>query len=180
MKRIPLYLIFTALLAACASETTKPTQTGAQVEDRTQTSKSNTTPSTENTRPLLPPQQQAVNPLKDPSNVLSKRSVFYEYDSFDVKPEYKTLIEAHGNYLSSNPNAHIFLQGNTDERGSREYNLALGQKRADSVRKMMSVMGAKTEQMESVSFGEEKPRAECHEESCWSQNRRTDIMYQGE
>ena len=72
------------------------------------------------------------------------------------------------------------MQGNTDERGSREYNLALGQKRADSVRKMMSLMGAKPEQMESVSFGEEKPRAECHEESCWSQNRRTDIVYQGE
>jgi peptidoglycan-associated lipoprotein len=177
MKRIPLYLLLTSLLAACANEPSK-TQPGAQVEDRTQMSKS--APTADNTRPLVPPQQQAVNPLKDPSNVLSKRSVFYDYDSFEVKPEYKTLVEAHGNYLTSNPKAKVFLQGNTDERGSREYNLALGQKRADSVRKMMSLMGAKPEQMESVSFGEEKPRAECHEESCWSQNRRTDIVYQGE
>ena len=176
MKRIPLYLLLTSLLAACANEPSK-TQPGAQVEDRTQTSKS---AQTTDTRPLIPPQQQAVNPLKDPSNILSKRSVFYDFDSFEVKPEYKTLVEAHSNYLVSNPKAKAFLQGNTDERGSREYNLALGQKRADSVRKMMSLMGAKPEQMESVSFGEEKPRAECHDESCWSQNRRTDIVYQGE
>ena len=177
MNRIPLYLLLTSLLAACANEPSK-TQPGAQVEDRTQTSKSAQNP--DNTRPLVPPQQQAVNPLKDPSNILSKRSVFYDFNSFEVKPEYKALVEAHGNYLVSNPKAKAFLQGNTDERGSREYNLALGQKRADSVRKMMSLMGAKPEQMESVSFGEEKPRAECHEESCWSQNRRTDIVYQGE
>jgi peptidoglycan-associated lipoprotein len=178
MKRIPLYLLLTSLLAACASEPTKTTQPSAQVEDRTQTSKS--AQATDNTRPLIPSQQQAANPLKDPSNILSKRSVFYDYDSFEVKPEYKAMVEAHGNYLVSNPKAKVFLQGNTDERGSREYNLALGQKRADGVRKMVSLMGAKPEQMESVSFGEEKPRAECHEESCWSQNRRTDIVYQGE
>ncbi len=177
MKRIPLYLLLTSLLAACASEPNK-TQPSAQVEDRTQASKS--AQSGDSTRPLVPPQQQGVNPLKDPSNILSKRSVFYDYDSFEVKPEYKSMVEAHGNYLASHPQAKVFLQGNTDERGSREYNLALGQKRADGVRKMVSLMGAKPEQTESVSFGEEKPRAECHEESCWSQNRRTDIVYQGE
>ena len=177
MKRIPLYLLLTSLLAACASEPNK-TQSSAQVEDRTQTAKS--AQATDNTRPLIPSQQQAANPLKDPSNILSKRSVFYDYDSFEVKPEYKSMVEAHGNYLASHPQAKVFLQGNTDERGSREYNLALGQKRADGVRKMVSLMGAKPEQTESVSFGEEKPRAECHEESCWSQNRRTDIVYQGE
>ena len=74
----------------------------------------------------------------------------------------------------------LLLQGNTDDRGSREYNLSLGSKRAEGVKKMLSVLGAKEEQMEAVSFGEEKPRADCAEESCWSQNRRTDIVYQGE
>jgi len=118
--------------------------------------------------------------LKDPNNILSQRSVFYDLDSFEVKPEYKALVEAHGNYLASNPNAKVFLQGNTDERGSREYNLALGQKRADGVRKILALLGAKEAQVEAVSLGEEKPRAECHEESCWSQNRRTDFVYQGE
>jgi peptidoglycan-associated lipoprotein len=178
MKNISLYLLIAALLGACASDPTK-TQTAAQVEDRTQGQKPPVTPSTTDTRPLIPP-VSTVSPLKDPNNILSQRSVFYDLDSFDVKTEYKAMVDAHGNYLASNPNAKVFLQGNADERGSREYNLALGQKRADGVRKILSLLGAKENQVEAVSFGEEKPRAECHDESCWSQNRRTDFVYQGE
>jgi len=174
MKRFTFILLIASLLSACASETTK-TQPGAQVEDRTKI-----TPPAVDTRPLVPPPAAAVNPLKDPNNILSKRSVFYDYDSFDVKPEYKALVEAHGNYLANNPKAKVFLQGNADERGSREYNIALGQKRADGVRKILSLLGVKDDQVEAVSFGEEKPHAECHEESCWAQNRRTDFLYQGE
>lgn len=175
MKHLPLYLLFTVMLGACSSEPTK-TQAAAKVEDRTPVA--STAPPAD-TRPVTPP-SQALNPLTDPSNILSKRSVFYDYDSYEVKPEYKPMIEAHGNYLASHAGTKISLQGNTDERGSREYNLALGQKRADGVRKMLSLTGVKENQMEVVSFGEEKPRADCHEESCWSQNRRTDIVYQGE
>ena len=178
MKRISFYLLIAALLSACASEPTK-TQAEAQVEDRTQGQGQKPTPPAADTRPLVPP-LSTVNPLKDPNNILSQRSIFYDLDSFDVKPEYKTLVEAHGSYLARNPKAKAFLQGNADERGSREYNLALGQKRADSVRKVLSLLGAKEEQMEAVSLGEEKPRADCHDESCWSQNRRTDFLYQGE
>lgn len=178
MKNISLYLLAAVLLGACASEPTK-TQTAAQVEDRTQGQKPPTSPSTTDTRPLVPP-VSSVSPLKDPNNVLSQRSVFYELDSFDVKAEYKTMVDAHGNYLANNPNAKVFIQGNADERGSREYNLALGQKRADGVRKILSLLGAKENQVEAISFGEEKPRAECHDESCWSQNRRSDFVYQGE
>lgn len=177
MKNISLYLLMTVLLGACASEPVK-TQTGAQVEDRTLNQKS-PAPSTADTQPLAPTHSTA-DPLKDPNNILSQRSVFYDLDSFAVKSEYKALVEAHGNYLSSHPNAKAFLQGNTDERGSREYNLALGQKRADGVRKILSLLGAKENQVEAVSLGEEKPRATCHDESCWSQNRRTDFVYQGE
>ncbi len=176
MKRVYLTLIATALLSACASEPKKD-QTPVPVEDRTQAPK--VLPPVADTR-ILAPQVQSVNPLKDPSNILSKRSVFYDYDSFDVNPEYKAMIEAHGKYLSNNASAKVFLQGNADERGSREYNLALGNKRAESVRKILSVLGVKEAQMESVSFGEEKPRADCPEEACWLQNRRTDIVYQGE
>ena len=178
MKRLPLSLLVLALLGACASEP-KNTQSGAAVEDRTPVTTTQTPPPAVDTRPLNPTNQSA-NPLNDPANILSKRSIFYDYDSFEVKPEYKSLIDAHGNYLASHANAKLTLQGNTDERGSREYNLALGQKRADGVRKMLSLLGAKENQMEVVSFGEEKPRADCHEESCWSQNRRTDLSYQGE
>lgn len=177
MKRIYLSLIVVSLLSACASEPPK-TQTSVPVEDRTQAPKAAATQSAD-TRPLVPP-MQSMSPLKDPNNILSKRSVFYDYDSFDVKAEYKPMIEAHGKYLADNPKSKVFLQGNADDRGSREYNIALGSKRAEGVRKMLSVLGAKEEQMEAVSFGEEKPRADCPEEACWSQNRRSDIVYQGE
>ena len=179
MKRVYLSLIFASLLSDCTTDPVK-TQTSVPVEDRTQTSqaqKPSTTPV--DTRPLTPSVQTA-NPLKDPNNVLSKRSVFYDLDSFDVKAEYKPMIEAHGRYLADNPKVKLLLQGNTDDRGSREYNLSLGSKRAEGVRKMLSVLGAKEDQVEAVSFGEEKPRADCAEESCWSQNRRTDLVYQGE
>lgn len=121
-----------------------------------------------------------VDPLHDPNNILSKRSIYFAYDSFDVAEDFRPTVEAHARYLLQHPNAKVFLQGNTDERGSREYNLSLGQKRADAVRRMMSVLGVSDVQIETVSFGEEKPRATCHDESCWAENRRVDIVYVGE
>lgn len=175
MQKLALGLVLASLLAGCATDQAAQ-QKPVAVEDRTAKPAQATT----DTRPLVPSTTPGVSPLKDPNNILSKRSVFFEYDSFDVKPEYKAMIEAHGNYLNANPGAKVFLQGNCDERGTPEYNLALGQKRSEAVRKMLSVLGVKESQMESVSFGEEKPRATCPEESCWSQNRRADIVYQGE
>ncbi len=120
------------------------------------------------------------NPLRDPNNVLSKRSVYFDYDSFVVKEEYRPLVEAHARYLQQNRNARMTVQGNTDERGSREYNIALGQKRADSVKRMMTLLGATENQIETVSFGKEKPRNQGHDESAWAENRRDDILYAGE
>ena len=98
--------------------------------------------------------------LKDPSSPLSKRSIFYELDQFDVKDEFRGLVEAHAKYLRENPSAHMMIQGNTDERGSREYNVALGQRRSDGVKKMLVLLGARENQIESVSLGEEKPQAD--------------------
>ena len=120
------------------------------------------------------------NPLRDPNNVLSKRSVYFDFDSFVVKEEYRPLVEAHARYLQQNRNARMTVQGNTDERGSREYNIALGQKRADSVKRMMMLLGATESQIETVSFGKEKPRNQGHDESAWAENRRDDILYAGE
>ena len=97
-----------------------------------------------------------------------------------VKNEYRSTVQAHAQYLRDNAAAKVLLQGNADERGSREYNLALGQKRADSVRSAMTLSGAKDSQIEAVSLGEEKPRATGHDEASWAENRRTDIRYQGE
>jgi peptidoglycan-associated lipoprotein len=120
------------------------------------------------------------NPLTDPRSILSRRSIFYELDAYDVKDQYKDLVEAHARYLRDNPRSKMLIQGNTDERGSREYNVGLGQRRSEGVKRMLLLLGAKEEQVESVSLGEEKPRAEGHDEQAWSQNRRSDILYQGE
>ncbi|MHB1353592.1 MAG: peptidoglycan-associated lipoprotein Pal [Thiobacillus sp.] len=123
------------------------------------------------------PGDQAGDPRKDPANALSKRSVFFDFDSFVVKDEYRPVLEAHAGYLVSKRDARITLQGNADERGSREYNLALGQKRAEAVRKALAVLGVSDAQMEAISFGEEKPRNEADTEEAYAENRRTDIVY---
>jgi peptidoglycan-associated lipoprotein len=118
--------------------------------------------------------------LKDPNNILSKRSIYYDFDKFDVKDEYRPLVEAHAKFLRANPSAKMLIQGNTDERGSREYNIDLGQRRADGVKKMLSLLGVKEDQVESTSLGEEKPKSEGHGEEAWAQNRRSDMLYNGE
>jgi peptidoglycan-associated lipoprotein len=120
------------------------------------------------------------SPLRDPNNILSKRSIYFDFDSFVVKDEYRPLVEAHARYLQQNRNARMTVQGNTDERGSREYNIALGQKRADAVKRMMLLLGATDGQIETVSYGEERPKNAGHDEGAWAENRRDDIVYVGE
>lgn len=105
-----------------------------------------------------------------------KRSVYFEYDQYDVKPEFRPLLETHARWLKANPKARLTVEGNADERGSREYNVALGQRRAESVTKMLVLMGARPEQIEAVSWGEEKPRSGGHDEKSWSENRRGDFV----
>ena len=105
-----------------------------------------------------------------------KRSVYFEYDQYDVKPEFRPLVETHARWLQSNPKARLTIEGNADERGSREYNVALGQRRAEAVTKMMVLMGARPDQIEAVSWGEERPRAIGHDEKSWSENRRSDFL----
>jgi peptidoglycan-associated lipoprotein len=120
------------------------------------------------------------DPRKNPASPMSTRSIFFDYDSFVVKDEYRPVLEAHAGYLLSKRDARVILQGNTDERGSREYNLALGQKRAEAVRKALAVLGVSDAQMEAVSFGEEKPRNEADTEEAYAENRRTDVVYADE
>jgi len=116
----------------------------------------------------------------DPQSALLKnRSVFFEFDDFSIKKEYVPIVENHSKYLTTNPKLTVRLEGNADERGGREYNLALGQKRAEAVARSMKLFGSKDAQIESVSFGSEKPKAIGHDEASWAQNRRVDITYQG-
>jgi peptidoglycan-associated lipoprotein len=122
----------------------------------------------------------AGDELRNPNSILSKRSIYFDFDSFVVKDQYRPLVEAHARYLQSHANARMTIQGNTDERGSREYNIALGQKRADAVKRMMTLLGARDNQIETVSFGEERPKNAGHDETAWAENRRDDIVYAGE
>ena len=167
------------LMYGCGSQPSKD-EGKAGVEERSPTAAqpAPARPSV-STQPVRPAQVQA-NPLKDPNNILSKRSIFYDYDKYDVKDEYKPLLQAHARYLAQNRGAKMLIQGNCDERGSREYNIALGQKRADGVKKMLQLMGVQESQIESVSLGEEKPRCTENAEACYSQNRRSDMLYGGE
>jgi len=181
MKRLIFGFSILTLLAGCSSSPTTE-QPGAAVEDRTK-------PKVLDQPPIKPAQPDTKpfkdttvtgNPLKDPNNILSKRSIFFDYDSNLIKDEFKPIVTAHARYLQQNQKAKMRVEGNADDRGSREYNLALGQRRAEAVKQMMQLLGARADQVESVSFGEEKPRCTDPAESCWSQNRRGDIAYQGE
>ena len=184
---LKLTAILAALLLGAGCATTPEDQAAAGVESRTGPGGK---PGAD-TRPVQPPKVAAVDitgkpgagslaALKDPNNILSKRSIFYDLDKLDVKDEYRSLVEAHAKYLRENPTARMMIQGNTDERGSREYNVSLGQRRSDGVKKMLILLGARENQIESVSLGEEKPQADGHEEGAWSKNRRSDILYGGE
>jgi len=118
------------------------------------------------------------DPLSDPASPLAKRSIYFDFDSYTIRNEFRPTIEAHARYLQANKGRRVVLQGNTDERGSREYNLALGQKRSEAVRKALVAYGVADGQAEAVSFGEEKPRATGTDEASWAENRRVDIVYQ--
>ena len=167
MKKLVISIVLVNLLAACASQ--KPKETTGATAPAPSTVASVAAPATSS--------QTAVDALNDPKSILAGRSVFYPFDVSVVQDADKPLVQAHAKYLSENAARNVKLEGNCDERGSNEYNLGLGQRRADGVQKMLVLGGAKAAQLNSVSYGEEKPRASGHEEASWSQNRRTDLNY---
>ena len=163
MKKLSLSIFLISMLAACASD--KPAEVA-------------TAPAPAEAPAAAPETAQAAAPvatdeLNDVNSILSKRSAFFDFD----KSEDKAMVEAHGKYLGEHGNRSVVVEGNTDERGSSEYNLALGNRRATAVKKMLVVSGAKASQVSTISYGEEKPRATEHNEAAWSQNRRADIVY---
>ena len=171
--------ILSLVLAACGSQPPAPEQAPSGVESRTPSDiKIETSPVAKVSPEAFDPTSFAA--LKDPRSPLSKRTIYFDYDSFAVKDEYQTLLTAHGKFLAANPKMKMLIQGNADERGSREYNLALGQKRADAVRKALALLGGRDEQLESVSLGEEKGACSEGTEECWAKNRRGEMLYSGE
>lgn len=128
--------------------------------------------------------QSGVAPVTIDQNALTAqgpvgvaRIVYFDYDSYTVKPEFQSLIDAHARFLKANPQRRVSIEGHTDERGGREYNLALGQKRSEAVRRALALLGVGDAQVEAVSFGKEKPAAQGGGEAAWAQNRRAEIFY---
>ena len=119
----------------------------------------------------------AISPLDDPNSPLAKRSLYFGFNDFQIQSNDVPLVEVHAKYLAANKGAKVRLEGNADERGGHEYNLALGQKRAEAVRKAMLLLGVPDSSLEAVSFGKEKPVDAGHNEEAWAKNRRVDIRY---
>jgi peptidoglycan-associated lipoprotein len=122
----------------------------------------------------------ALVPLNDPSAPMAKRVIYFEFDSSEVKSQYVDLVAEHGELLAQQPRLRVRLEGHTDERGSREYNVALGERRGLAVRRLLMVHGVTDGQVETVSFGEEVPAAPGHAEEAWSLNRRVELVYEGQ
>jgi peptidoglycan-associated lipoprotein len=136
------------------------------------------------TTPATPGGQSQVEPVQadnvaanqaGPANVA--RIVYFDFDSYVIKPEFQSVIEAHARYLKQNARRHVVIEGHTDDRGGSEYNLALGQKRSEAVRRALELLGVQDAQVEAVSFGKEKPAVPGDTESAWAQNRRAEIAY---
>ena len=167
------FIVSTAtLLAACSSPT--------KLNETPVVEKSPSAPTAPMTDPRDVRQVETgnVDPLNDPQGVLANRSVYFDYDSFVVRADGQPVVQNHSGFLTKNTSRKVLIQGNTDERGGTEYNLALGQKRAEAVRRSMASLGVSENQIEAVSLGEEKPKATGSDEASWAENRRADIVYQ--
>ena len=162
--RLSITMFALAILAACSSPVPK--------EDHTMDNQ----PQGGGTGGGIPTVTQNADSSVIPSEVANAKSVFFDYDSFIVKDDSRPAIVTNANYLKKS-GRKVILQGNTDERGGSEFNLALGQKRAEAVRKQLTLLGVSDSQLEAVSFGKEKPMAQGHDESAWAQNRRVDFQY---
>lgn len=171
-KRMALLMFLALFVLGCSKETKEDS---ASVEDHSVT----TAPADTGAQAHAADQDQqgGMSALDDPNSPLSVRVIYFEYDSSEVLPQYRSAVEAHAAYLASNPNAVVTLEGHADERGSREYNLALGERRSYAIKSQMAVLGAGDNQMRVVSYGEERPALEGHDESAWSKNRRVELRY---
>jgi len=171
MKKLVISIVLINLLAACASKKEPESVAAPAAPQKVEKKAEAATSAPADTA------KTEVDPLNDPNSILANRSAYYPFDVAVVQEEDKPMVQAHAKYLASHANRNVRLEGNCDERGSNEYNLGLGQRRADGVKKMLELGGAQAGQLESVSYGEEKPRCTDHDEACWKQNRRTDLNY---
>ncbi|MBX3700949.1 MAG: peptidoglycan-associated lipoprotein Pal [Dokdonella sp.] len=160
--RIAFSVLLVAGVAACAKKAVKPTTTE--------------TPAVTETQPVAPSGRYTRDSL-DSDSCLRQRVVYFDLDKTEIKPQFAAQIACHAEYLRQFPDARVTLEGNADERGSREYNLGLGERRGNAVSSALTAAGATSSQLNVVSYGEERPVCRQHNEECWSKNRRVEIVY---
>jgi len=189
LRKLLVLLIPLVLVTACA--TTKETATtGSSTETAPLSTTTETAPTAEGTAAseaaggaesmgMSGESGFQGDELANPDSLLAKRTIYFDFDRTEIKQEFLPVLEAHGQYLAEHPNVRVSLQGNTDERGTREYNMALGERRAKAVKRYLAAQGASFSQMEVISYGEERPVAQGHDEAAWALNRRVDIVYSG-
>lgn len=194
MKTFRYGLLFLAAGAALAGCSTTPDQPVAPAQPMIATAPSapaaaspsparpeSATPAAQSSAQAVVPSSATTTTLPphlDPRHpIASERSVYFDFDDYTLKNDYSAMLERHGRYLASRPSLAVKIEGNTDERGSAEYNLALGQRRAETVLRTLKIYGAKDAQLEAISWGEERPRAAGHQADAWAQNRRADLVY---
>ena len=174
LQKLGLAFITATLLAACSSVSLDDKKADVTDGKAVAVNNSNNNSSAKDVVTVRPDSSQNS---QQPGGVLAKRSVYFDYDSYSIKEEYQGIVQAHAKNLNINKSQKIVIEGNADERGSREYNLALGQKRAEAVRKALSALGVSENQVEAISYGEEKPKAQGNDEAAFAENRRADIVY---
>ncbi|MEO8386623.1 MAG: peptidoglycan-associated lipoprotein Pal [Betaproteobacteria bacterium] len=178
MRNIASLAIIVIATAACSTTQQKQVDTSGPATNVAAVNSPSVVPTS---RPAAAPTAPAVGtPWKDPNNILSQRSVYFPYDNSSVGTDYQAPLQAQGKFLVQNSNIKVRVEGNCDERGSREYNMALGQRRANEVKKVLAVYGVNDGRAETISFGEDKPSSVGHDEASWAKNRRADIKYPGE
>ena len=163
MKNIASFIAISLLLAACASTPQKETTQGTSAA------------APAGQQQGLTQAQVDAQKLADELNTLKNKSVYFDFDQSIIKPEYTDVVQQQATFVKAHGNDTVTLEGNCDERGSSEYNIALGQRRAYAVAKNLKLLGVSESQIKTISFGEEKPRATCHAEKCWKENRRVDF-----
>lgn len=178
IKRATILILPAVVLWGCESTPEQPmSDTGSSVTTTDTAGATSSAMDQDSGSTAKPMTSSTMNSLDDPNSLLSNRVVYFDFDRNDVKDEFRNVINAHAEYLANNPGAKVTIEGHADERGTREYNIGLGDRRANAVRQLMVLQGASSSQADSISYGEERPADLGHNESSWSKNRRAEIVY---
>lgn len=175
LKLILVLMVSLSMLAACSKSQKNDAQSGAKVEERGIGSESDS--SAVDSQGLEGAENLSAEALNDPNSPLAVRVIYFDYDSANIRADFNETVAAHAAFLAANPNINVTVEGHADERGSREYNLALGERRALAVRRQLVLLGAAAGQITSVSYGEERPSVDGHDDQAYGMNRRAELVY---